>query len=53
MNAFKITTDSGNSWITQMNCSITDATDYFMGHVFYVEDNGFEIAETVISVVAA
>jgi hypothetical protein len=52
MNTFKVICDTGNSWITGFNGTLSDAIAYFIGTPFVREDYyGNEVTDTPVSVI--
>ena len=54
MTTYKITTESGNFWVTSINLNFDEAKDYFLNQVrYYCTENfttGEEIKDRIINV---
>ena len=51
MITIKLTANTGNTWTTRFNGTLTDAVAYFLGATFTRETNaGDEISDTVTAV---
>lgn len=47
MITVQVTTESGNSWTTGINCSVVEAMDYYLGKYFLTSGEKVELITSV------